>query len=270
MELRPEDILSDVPQPGFGVRFRQSLLNAESAEFPALRRPGEEAGGRLTIEVRIQSTVARSWYQDADAWLHQAASAALAEPGERVRARRTPRGVVIEAWFQADEKPLAEPTHFGHKKRELSTFPSMSPVPPLLDQIVATLPADPAEQLSAIAALYAALQVRIAPKLAATITVLVQGSGELSYDEKSALARSINDVLGDARLAIRDPKTDLPATFLAHRPKVSAPTSYLRIWDTRKASDGKRHFCKLEDVASSAGGLQLIDERSRASDPQKG
>lgn len=266
-DLRPEDILSDVPQPGFGVRFRQALLNAETEAFLTVR----PAAGKLTLQIRITPSVATVWYQDADSWLQQAAITALKEPGQAVRARDTPRGVIVEARFEAEpnDKPLAQDRNVWHKKRALSSFPSMSQVPPLLDAIVAALPADPREQLPAIAALYAALQERIAPRLTTTITALVQGSEVLSYDEKAALARAINDVLSDTRLAIRDPKTNLPATLLAHRPKVSAPTSYLRIWDTRKADDGKRHFCKLEEVATAEAGLQLIDERSR-SDPQKG
>lgn len=138
----------------------------------------------------------------------------------------------------------------------------------VLDQLIGQLPPDPREQLRAISELYAELQQRIAPKLAPTLAEILRTTHELSYDEKADLAHEINAVLADARLAIRDPKTNLPATLLAQRPKVSGPTSYMRIWDTRKANDGKRHYFKVEDLGEGAE-LKLIDERNRSSDRER-
>ncbi len=165
--------------------------------------------------------------------------------------------------------PVLEPCDTGKKLQSAGQW-QVADIRELLTQIVAQLPSAPSEKLKAIGELYSELQRQIAPQLAPAIAEILKGTHEMSYDEKAALAHEINAVLADSRLAIRDPKSKLPATLLAQRPKVTGPTSYLRISDTRKASDGKRHYFKVEDLSNPGVELELIDERDRPIETQRG
>ncbi len=165
--------------------------------------------------------------------------------------------------------PAPEPCDTGKKLQSAGQW-QVADIRELLTQIVAQLPSAPNEKLKAIGELYSELQRQIAPQLAPAIAEILKGTHEMSYDEKAALAHEINAVLADSRLAIRDPKSKLPATLLAQRPKVTGPTSYLRISDTRKASDGKRHYFKVEDLSNPGVELELIDERDRPIETQRG
>ena len=128
-----------------------------------------------------------------------------------------------------------------------------------IQEFIGSLPLEPEARLQGIAELYSELRKQLTPILRSTITDRLQGSESLSYDEKSNLAQEINQVLTDARLAIRDPGTKLPAMLLAQRPRVSVRTSYLRIQDSHKAGDGKRHYFKVEDLKQGENALDLID-----------
>lgn len=157
--------------------------------------------------------------------------------------------------------PIEESCETEAKPQHIGTW-DVGNIRDSVAEIVGQLPTDPHERVRAIGELYRELQSHVAPLLAPAIAALLKDSRELPYEEKSALAQEVNSVLADARLAIRDPKSNLPATLLAQRPKVTGPTSYLRIFDTRKASDGKRHFCKVEDLGEDRT-VELIDERGQ-------
>jgi hypothetical protein len=144
---------------------------------------------------------------------------------------------------------------------------SMSQVSKTIDGFLRSLPEAPAARLTEIANLYRELRKQIAPVLGASIADRLQHSGELSYDEKVEISHEINQVLSDAKLAIRDPKTNLPGMLVAQRPRVNVRTSYLRIQDSRKADDGKRHFYKVEDLKSGDTVVELMD--AAGDEPEK-
>ena len=271
-QLRPQDFSSGTASPGFSVRFRQMLLNAGDG-YLQLLQADNSLRGTLTVTIRVDQNPPEAWYQETDAWLLDAARAAIRNPERHRRAKGTPKGLVIDAVFQpgTTAKPLAPLPESCETLPILNNTGAwrVADFSRVLDQVIDHLPSDPREQLQAISELYAALQQRIAPKLAPALAEILRTTHELSYDEKAALAHEINAVLADVRLAIRDPKTKLPATLLAQRPKITGPTSYLRIWDTRKANDGKRHYFKVEDLGEGGAELELIDERDRSSDTQR-
>jgi hypothetical protein len=130
----------------------------------------------------------------------------------------------------------------------------------IVDAFVNELPDDPTACLATVSQLYASLRAKLATKLGDSIGKALVGVENLSYENKASLAKEINGVLADTRLAIEDPNTKLPATLLAHRPKATSPTSYMRIWDSHKAPDGRRHYVKVGDLRGLEGEIRLIGE----------
>jgi hypothetical protein len=130
------------------------------------------------------------------------------------------------------------------------------------------LPRDAGEQLEAVAEIYQAVRREAARALRPAIATLLSESAAMDFEAKSALARKINETLKDARLALRDPRTDLPASLVAHRPRPTSPASYLRLQDSRSAADGRRHFLRVRDL--DQGGVVLMDASADPDPPPPG
>jgi carbon storage regulator len=131
-----------------------------------------------------------------------------------------------------------------------------------IQPVVATLPEDPDERLAAVADLYGAVRKQSALALRPAVTSLLRDCSSLSHDQKAALSRRVNQVLLDARLAILNPNTGLPAKLEVHRSRPSSKVSTLRLQDSRQSSDGRIHRLRIQDLELVGAGVQLVDTSS--------
>jgi hypothetical protein len=110
------------------------------------------------------------------------------------------------------------------------------------------LPEEPRARLDAIADIYSTMRTQVARELHPSITTLLRESPSLTYAEKAELSHRINEVLQDARLAIINPKTEMPATLISNRPRPSSQVSRLYLRDCREGTDGRRHTLLLNKL----------------------
>ena len=112
---------------------------------------------------------------------------------------------------------------------------------PSLDQkikaLFSDLPDEPGERLAAVADIYSGIRKEAARCLRPALTAALQAAATLNYDQKASLTHQVNQVLLDARLAILDPETNLPAKLKAHRPRPTSPVSTLQLQDSRAAPE---------------------------------
>ncbi len=141
----------------------------------------------------------------------------------------------------------------------------MSSLDDRVDALFTDLPTDPQQRLDAVAGLYAAIRERAAKHLEPAVRQILQGAGELSYEQKVQTSRKINHVLQDARLGIADPATDLPARLIPNRSRPGSTSSRFYLQDRKPAPDGQRHSAHLKPQDVSA--IRLMSTRPDDDDP---
>lgn len=112
-------------------------------------------------------------------------------------------------------------------------------------------PEEPSKRLAAVSEIYDALRVQAARELRPAISALLKNSHGLGYAAKAQLSHDINQVLLDTRLAIVNPRTELPATLISNRPRPTSELSRLYLRDCRSGSDGKRHTLLLDRASGT-------------------
>jgi len=133
-----------------------------------------------------------------------------------------------------------------------------------INELFDGLPSQPKQRLAAIRSLYRQIRQRAKAELRPTISSLLSELPE-SYAGKVELAREVNAVLHDAGLALKDPRTGMPATLLAHRPRETSPASSLRLQDTSKGEDEKRNRLTIDDLEAAQRNFELTDISSGTS-----
>jgi len=201
-----------------------------------------------------------------------AALAALQAAMQAEPARST-RSVLAEAISSINSKVLlAQPLKTVHHETRKGE-PALSAPQHTIEELFSTLPHDPRERLTAVADLYRAIRERAAIELLPAITAILRDAPGLDYDQKLQLSQQVNQVLLDARLALLDPDTRLPAKLTTHRPRPSSAVSTLRVEDTRASATGRRNYLRAEDLDLDGTPLQLVSTAAEtgptASHPQR-
>jgi len=144
---------------------------------------------------------------------------------------------------------LAFATKLNKSNRSNSPFMLRSNHEKAIASLFDGLPDEPQKRLSAIADLYSAIRKRTDKELRPVIAALIKRSPQLDYHQKGQLSHQINQVLQDARLAIVNPASRMPASLMYNRPRQSSHLSRLYLRDSKLAADGKRHTMLLGETS---------------------
>lgn len=222
-QLRPQDFSSDAPSPGFSVRFRQMLLNAGDG-YLQLLQADNSLRGTLTVTIRVDKSPPEAWYQETDAWMLNAARAAIRNPERHRRAKGTPKGLVIDAVFQpgTTAKTLAPSSNTGQGTKLNPVQPQPSRMPSTDEQFQSLLQMISRESPAGFAA-KAERFIEVGHAFRKTVASLLQGPlndhlqtlPQETPHEKQAIAVWVNAQMRALGLAIRCPKTGRPSVLIS-------------------------------------------------------
>ena len=254
-ERRPK-VYSDIDEQ-FYSDFRSSILRVRR-ELGAL-----QVGGTLTIEViearpkgRIPAKLWEEMRPEFEGILHEMLlghrfSAEIAAGDKEPRCE-------LMLWFGLAHEEEVGQSESKEKPEEQAGFEVVDRGKKI-EELLSGLSNNPGQRIQEIGDVYRALRQQVATELAPAVTELLRETGSLNYEQKVALARDINEVLAEAKLAIRDPETGFPAKVEANRPRTTSTTGILRLQDSRPTSSGRRNYVSIEKLDLVSADVELIE-----------